>query len=46
MRLTYSILALHEVQLTLFSSNTLKTRDANFDGSPCGKNCLYILMKP
>lgn len=32
--------------LTLFSSNTRKTNDANLLGSPCGKNCLYILMKP
>ena len=32
--------------LTLFSSNTLKTREANLVGSPWGKNCLYILMKP
>lgn len=32
--------------LTLFSSNTRNTNDANLLGSPCGKNCLYILMKP
>lgn len=32
--------------LTLFSSNTRNTSDANLVGSPCGKNCLYILMKP
>lgn len=27
-------------ELTLFSSNTLNTNDANLLGSPCGKNCL------
>lgn len=32
--------------LTLFSSNTRNTNDANLLGSPCGKNCLYIFMKP
>lgn len=32
--------------LTLFSSNTLNTSEANLLGSPCGKNCLYILMNP
>lgn len=31
---------------TLFSSNTLKTNEANFVGSPKGKNCLYIFWKP
>lgn len=33
-------------KLTLFSSNTRKTSEANLDGSPWGKNCLYILRKP
>lgn len=31
---------------TLFSSNTLKTKEANLVGSPKGKNCLYIFWKP
>lgn len=26
----------------LFSSKTLKTNSANVDGSPKGKNCLYM----
>mgnify|MGYP001506289584 CR=1 FL=1 len=29
-----------KTKLTLFSSNTRNTSEANFDGSPCGKNCL------
>lgn len=31
---------------SLFSSNTLNTKDANLLGSPKGKNCLYILVNP
>ena len=31
---------------TWFSSNTRKTSEANFVGSPLGKNCVYILMNP
>ena len=29
-----------------FSSKTRKTKEANLVGSPLGKNCVYILMKP
>ena len=29
-----------------FSSKTLKTREANLDGSPLGKNCVQIFMNP
>jgi len=39
-RIRYIIERHHVTVLTLFSSKTRKTREANLLGSPSGKNCL------